>query len=188
MTDLARETLWVLRAQVGDREALAALLQAVQEPLYRCIAGLTGDAHLAEDILQEVFLRIYRKIGWLRDPALFRPWCYRICTREAFRRLRREHWWRNQTRDGEAINQVAAQEPAPAPDPDLLARLPDLIGQVSPASRVVLALHYLDQQTLDEVARSLGLAVGTVKSRLSHGLTQLRGLIGGTADAERCSL
>jgi RNA polymerase sigma-70 factor (ECF subfamily) len=183
MGDAAREALWVLRAQVGDREALEALLRAVQEPLFRYAAGLTGEPHLAEDVLQEVFLRIYRKVGWLREPALFRPWCYRICTREALRRLRRERWWRDQLRGDDVLGAVAAPEPPARPDPELVARLPELIGQVSPASRAVLALHYLDHQTIDEVARALGLAVGTVKSRLAHGLTQLRRACGGLNDA-----
>ena len=62
----------VLRAQAGDRVAFDELLQAVQLPLYRYIFSLTGDASLVEDILQEVFVLIYRKLGWLREPELFR--------------------------------------------------------------------------------------------------------------------
>lgn len=173
----ARETLLVLRAQVGDREALTTLLVSVQEPLFRCLFHLAGETQLAEDLLQEVFLRIFRKIGWLRDPRLFRPWCYRICTREAFRHLRRERWWRNQVRDEYVLHQVEADQPLP-PGDDLLARLPTLLDQVSPAARIVLALHYLDHQTLDEIAGQLDLPTGTVKSRLAHGLTQLRRALG----------
>jgi RNA polymerase sigma-70 factor, ECF subfamily len=135
-------------------------------------------------VLQEVFLRVCRKLGYLRDPALFRPWCYRICTREALRRLRRERWWRGQVRDERVLQQVAGPEPPAAPDPELVARLPDLIGQASPAARAVLALHYLDQRTLDEVAADLGLPVGTVKSRLAHGLAQLRRALGETTHAD----
>jgi RNA polymerase sigma-70 factor (ECF subfamily) len=146
----------------------------VQSPLFRYLLGLTGDRQVAEDVLQEAFLGVYRKLEWLRDAALFRPWCYRICTREVFRRLRRERFWRDLVRDEEALKQVASPEPSPGPDPDLVARLPELIGQASPAARAVLALHYLDQRTLDEIASELRLPVGTVKSRLSHGLTQIR--------------
>ena len=79
-----QEIRWVLRAQTGDHEALDALLRSVQEPLYRYIVSLVSSRTLAEDILQEVFLLLYRKLRWLREPELFRPWAYRIATREAF--------------------------------------------------------------------------------------------------------
>jgi RNA polymerase sigma-70 factor (ECF subfamily) len=179
MADRAQETLWVLRAQVGARDALEALFRAVQEPLYRYILGLVGDAALAEDFLQEVFLRIYRKLRWLREPELFRPWCYRITTREVFRRLKRERRWSQQLRTQAALEGLAAPPPEAMPtEPGLLARLPELLGRVSPASRAVLALHYLNELSLEEVADVLGIALGTAKSRLAYGLATLRRLLG----------
>src|SRR5262249_57471397 len=82
-----QEIWWTLRAQTGDREAFDQLFRLAQEPLYRYIFSLVGARALAEDILQEVFILIYRKIRWLREPELFRPWAYRIATREAFKHL-----------------------------------------------------------------------------------------------------
>ena len=90
MTSPKQETWWVLRAQSGDRDALDELLKAVQEPLYRYISKLVGGRATADDILQEVFIHIYRKLRWLREPELFWPWAYRIASREAFKRLKRE--------------------------------------------------------------------------------------------------
>jgi RNA polymerase sigma-70 factor (ECF subfamily) len=168
-----QEMQWVLRAQAGDRAALNDLLQAVQRPLYRYIVSLSGDAALAEDILQEVFVRLYRKLGWLREPELFRAWAYRIATRETFKWLKREKRWREQERDEELL----ATLPAPQPEvsaAELLPQLPQLIARLSPASRAVIALHYLHELTLDEIAAVLGIAVGTVKSRLAYGLASLR--------------
>src|SRR5262249_29716405 len=170
----AHETRLVLRAQVGDRVALDELFQAVQGPLYCYLLGLAGDVHLAEDVLQEVFLRVHRKLGWLREAALFRPWLYRIATREALRRLRPERRWRELVRDEGGLQSAEAQPVVGPPDTALLDQLPELLAAVSPASRAVLALHYLDHRTLDEIARELGLAVGTVKSRLAYGLAALR--------------
>lgn len=76
-----QETFLVLRAQSGDNEALNALLKAFQERLFRYIHSLVREQDLAEDILQEVFIRIYRKLGWLHEPRLFRSWAYQIATR-----------------------------------------------------------------------------------------------------------
>lgn len=179
MTSEREETRWVLRAQAGDREALERLLRAVEAPLYRYLLGVIGRPDLAEDVLQEVFLLLYRKLRWLRDPALFRPWAYRIASRESFRAVRRQ-------RRGPAPADAALLEEMPAPaDPSLEAaemardwerRLPQLLETVSPASRAVLVLHYLQEMTLEDVAAVLGVPLGTVKSRLAYGLRALRAL------------
>jgi RNA polymerase sigma-70 factor (ECF subfamily) len=168
-----QEIRWVLRAQAGDRAAFDELLQAVQSPLYRYIVSLTNDAALAEDILQEVFVLIYRKLGWLREPELFRAWAYRIATRETFKWLKREKHWQAQERDEEVLQAIPAlpDEPFAA---ELLPQLPQLLARLSPASRAVIVLHYLHELTLEEIAAVLGVALGTVKSRLSYGLSSLR--------------
>ena len=168
-----QELRWVLRAQAGDRVALDELLRAVQSPLYRYIYSITGNTTLAEDILQEVFVLLYRKLGWLREPELFRPWAYRIATRETFKFLKREKRWQEQERDEEILRAIPAQPPEMM-TAELTAQLPHLIASVSPASRAVIVLHYLHELTLDEVAEVLGIAVGTAKSRLAYGLERLR--------------
>ena len=169
-----RPQAWlILRAQAGDRAALDELLKLIQAPLYRYIFSLVGTHALAEDILQEVFLLIYRKLIWLREPELFRPWVYRIATREAFKHLKRERRWSDKAVEEE----VLADLPAPVSEscaPELLAQLPQLVAQISPASRAVIVLHYLHEMPLGDVAAVLGVALGTVKSRLAYGLDSLR--------------
>ena len=86
MTDPKREMFLVLRAQTGDANAFDELLQSIQEPLFRYIYRLTEDHALAQDVLQEVFILIYRKLRWLENPKLFRAWAYRIASRETFSR------------------------------------------------------------------------------------------------------
>jgi RNA polymerase sigma-70 factor (ECF subfamily) len=177
MTPETREAWWVLRAQGGDRKAFDALLAAVQEPLFGFVAAVTGDRTLAEDVLQEVFVRIYKGLRWLRDPALFRPWAYRIAAREAVRHARRERRRDALHDDAEALDDVAAADVEP-PDPWLLERLPRLLDRVSPASRAVLTLHYLHELSLAETAVVLGIPAGTARSRLAYGLRTLREALG----------
>jgi RNA polymerase sigma-70 factor (ECF subfamily) len=174
MSPPKQEIRWVLAAQSGDREALDRIFRILQAPLYRCLKGILGDAALAEDVLQEVFVLVHRKIGWLREPELLRPWAYRIATREAFRWLRRERRWAEQVRDEGVLERMPAPPPREPVEPELLARLPALVAGVSPASRAVLVLHYLEDMPLREVARVLGVSLGTVKSRLAYGLEVLR--------------
>ena len=177
MTPETREAWWVLRAQGGDREAFDALLAAVQEPLFGFVAAVAGDRTLAEDVLQEVFVRIYKGLRWLRDPALFRPWAYRIAAREAVRHARRERCRDARHDDPATLDDVAAAE-IESPDPWLLERLPRLLDRVSPASRAVLTLHYLHELSLAETAAVLGIPLGTARSRLAYGLRSLRAALG----------
>ena len=174
MADLAkRGTRLVLLAQSGDRAALEELFESIQTPLGRYVRAATADPALAEDVLQEVFILIYRKLYWLRDPDLFRPWAYRVASREVVRQLKRRRRWPEQFDEGFVPEQVAAEPPG-AYEPEVIERLPELLSRVSPASRMVLVLHYLDEMPLAEVADVLGLPLGTTKSRLAYGLAALR--------------
>lgn len=170
-----REALLVLRAQTGDRAAFDELLQSVQQPLFGYLVRLMGERAVAEDVLQDAFVLIYRKLRWLEEPELFRPWAYRIASREAFKAMKRERRWGEQVRDDEVLGALAAPPTEEGEfEPELIERLPQLVARLSPASRAVLVLHYMHEMSLAEVADVLGLAAGTVKSRLAYGLATLR--------------
>jgi RNA polymerase sigma-70 factor (ECF subfamily) len=172
---LERQSLWVLRAQSGDRDALDLLLKEIQEPLYRYIVNMVRESHSAEDILQEVLIRICRKLFWLRKPEIVRSWAYRIASRETFRYLGREQRWAEQERDDRVLQTIPSPLPGAEFEPELVEQLPQLIAALSPASRAVIALYYLHDMTLGEVAEVLEIPLGTVKSRLAYGLGSLRG-------------
>ena len=168
-----RESWWVLQAQSGSHEALNELFKSVQEPLFRYIVSLVRDQHRAEDILQEVFIRIYRKLRWLREPEAFRAWTYQIASREAFRYLHRERRWDEQIREETALATLTVDEQDEFPR-ELIESLPQLINNLSPASRAVVVLFYLHEMSLAETAAVLDIPVGTAKSRLAYGLASLR--------------
>ena len=169
-----RESWWVLQAQSGSHEALNELFKSVQEPLFRYIVSLVRDEHLAEDILQEVFIRIYRKLRWLREPQAFRAWSYQIASREAFRSLNRERRWSDQLRDEATLLALPATEHDSEFPRELIDSLPQLVGNLSPSSRAVVVLFYLHEMSLVETAAVLDIPVGTAKSRLAYGLERLR--------------
>lgn len=165
MTDAHQRSL-VLRAQSGDRDSFDALLREIAPPLLRYVTRVTGEVALAEDVVQETLIAIVRKIEWLHDASLFRAWAYRIASREAFRLLRKKR------RYTEPIDELAFIEERP--DPWQHERLLASLERLSPASRAVVTLHYLEEMPLGDVAAVLDLPLGTVKSRLSYGLVQLR--------------
>lgn len=156
----------VLRAQSGDRDAFDALLRDIGPSLLRYVTRVTNDAVLAEDVVQETFIAIVRKIAWLSDPSLFKAWAFRIATREAFRALKKRRV------NVELTDDIATE--FPQPDPWQRERLLASLEKLSPASRAVITLHYLEEMPISEVAAVLEIGIGTVKSRLGYGLAQLR--------------
>ena len=163
------QTLLVLLAQTGDRTALEQLLHETYAPLRRYITRLAGAA-LADDILQETSLQIFRKLAFLREPAVFRPWTFRIASRIAFSHLKRARRW--QPRDDAPPEHLTTLNPGLGEPPD--EAFLTLLDQVSPASRAVLLLHYQHDLSLEESAAILEIPIGTAKSRLHYGVATLR--------------
>ena len=162
------EIAWVLRAQVGDRHALEALLRRAQPLATRYVSRLVGRDH-APDVVQDVLISVAQKLTWLTEPRLFRPWMFRIASRAAFRYLRKERRW-VQPVDGSEFDSIPAGEP---PSEELLRELLDS-DELSPASRAVLVLHFEEEMPLVQVAAVLEIPLGTAKSRLAYGLKALR--------------
>ena len=162
------QTLLVLLAQAGDRAALEQLLRNSHGPLRRYITRLAG-ADLADDILQETSIQIFRKLRFLREPAVFHAWALRIASRIAISHLKRAHRW-------QPLDDLPLGTFTPNPDlggsPD--AAFLSLLDHVSPASRAVLLLHYQHDLSLEETAAILDIPVGTAKSRLHYGVATLR--------------
>jgi RNA polymerase sigma-70 factor (ECF subfamily) len=163
----------VARAQTGHAPSLDRVLRLLQEPLWRHIHALVADADLADDVLQEVLWIIARRMSQLTDPRWFRAWAYRITTREALRRARAERRWRDALRE-ETLAVLEMPEPDQLFDPEQIAATIAEIDALSPASALVMRLHYVDGLTLPEIAESLEIPAGTVKSRVAYGLTVLR--------------
>jgi RNA polymerase sigma-70 factor, ECF subfamily len=167
---LARDqTLLVLLVQSGDRAALEQLLHGIYGPLRRYIVHLAG-VTLADDILQETSLQVFRKLPFLREPAVFRSWSFRIASRIAFSHLKRARHWH--PLEDIPPEQLAALDPNPGELPDEVFL--NLLERVSPASRAVLLLHYQHGLSLDESAVILDIPIGTAKSRLHYGIATLR--------------
>ena len=147
------------------------MLESVQPVLHRYIRGITGPT-LADDVLQETFIVVARKLRHLEEPDVFRPWAFRIASRLAFRHLRKERRWQG---DDSQLDELPA--PDVRPPEDLLRKLLDT-DVLSPASRAVLVLHFDEELSLPDVAAVLEIPLGTVKSRLAYGLAAIRKHLG----------
>ncbi len=177
------DVLCVLRAQTGDGAAFEALLARVEAALFRHVLTIVRERTRAEDVLQETFVRVWRNLGWLRDPELFKPWAFRIASREAFRVLGRERLWdeRTEVQDLDTLSAYDARRSEPEPS----AKLGALVGALPPASRAIVSLVYYEGFTLSEAAAVLDVPPGTVRSRLAYGLARLREQLGRPDDRRR---
>jgi len=164
----------VLRYQAGDITALDLLLSETQDWLHLYLSRLLHDVHVADDVLQEVFLLIFRKLRFLDEPLAYRSWVYRIATRRAFRQIRIEKEHGHRATSDEILVAEAAPERLDPADPSLQDLLTEKIQRLSPNIQVVIVLHYMEGMSIRQIAELLDLASGTVKSRLAYGLAQLR--------------
>ncbi len=159
----AADELLTLRCQLGERDAFDELIARWHEPVWQYLRGLSGSDDAASDLSQDTWLRVMRGIAALREPARFRPWLFGIARRVAMDRLRLQYQWNV---DGEA---VLDELPAADVDPGLESELATLeagIASLPMRERETLALFYLRQLSIEEIATLLAVPAGTVKSRL----------------------
>ena len=161
----------VVRAQHGDEQAFASIALAVGGRLHAVSHRILRDIDLAEDATQQALLSIWRDLPQLRDPAHFDAWSYRLLVRACYAEGRRTRRWAPNLRLL-PIDQSAAEEGlSSVVDRDQLERG---FRRLSLEHRTVVVLHHYLDMPLDEVADTLGLPAGTVRSRLHHAMRGLR--------------
>jgi RNA polymerase sigma-70 factor (ECF subfamily) len=170
------EQLPVPQARAGEPAAWDALFRRYQLPLYVYIFELVRDEQAGLDLVQETFIAAVRHIGGLRDDAKFGSWLFGIAHQKCVQR------WRKRT---EVLFDEIPESPdefEDGPD-DLLIRreqeaeFMNLLNQLPPPHRSVLLLHYIEDFSLEEIARIMGTQPGTVKSRLHYAKKTLRKLV-----------
>ncbi len=176
------DTDLVVRAQHGDEEAFASLAVAVGDRLHAVAHRILRDTDLAEDATQQALLTVWRDLPQLRDPARFDAWSYRLLVRACYAEGRRTRRWAPNLRLLPADEPAAADGSNSVADRDQLERG---FRRLSIDHRAVVVLHHYLDMPLDEVAETLGVPVGTVRSRLHHAMRGLRAAL--DADARPTS-
>ena len=164
------------RALAGDTAAFGALVRDQQRSVYSLALRMLADRQKAEDLAQEVFLRLYRNLSSVVSIAHLSFWLRKVTLHGAIDRLRRDKRHEAvplEEADGVASDSVDA-------DPLLERRLRILLQQLPPAPRAVLLLRYQEDLEPTEIARTLSMSINTVKSHLKRSLAMLRECIGET--------
>ena len=168
----ARDDEWiVVRCQLGERPAFDELIQRWHDPLWQYVRRLAGDEEAANEIAQEVWLRVLRGIGRLRDRTKLRAWLFGIARRVLMDRLRAQYA-APPVSDVDPAD-VAAEETTDAVETELAAMHDELL-RLPTIEREALTLFYLRELSLTEMAEVLDVPLGTVKSRLFRARRLLR--------------
>ncbi|TMQ32299.1 MAG: sigma-70 family RNA polymerase sigma factor, partial [Planctomycetota bacterium] len=152
--------------------AFEELLRQWQQPIGRFLFRLTGKADVAEDLCQEVFLRVYHGRSRYRDNGAFANWLYRIAlnvARDAGRRARHGHV--SLPREGlasEAPGDVACQRA------EMARIVAECVAELPEPIRLVLVLRHYEQMSFEEIARLTNTPASTLKSRFAAALERLR--------------
>lgn len=164
------------RAQAGDRDAFAALVERYQRVTITRAWMICGDFHLAQDIAQDAFVLAFQKLESLDNPAAFGPWLLEIARREAVRKSKRIR-----KQDSTIVSSQFAIEDCSVNNPtddahwqrrheqtlNTIAKLPE-------HEQEVVVLHYLDGNSTKEIAEMLDRPLGTVTKQLSRAIERLR--------------
>jgi RNA polymerase sigma-70 factor (ECF subfamily) len=177
---------WALVQQcaAGDQDACTRLVTDHQRMVYQLSLHLLGDQQEALDLCQEVFLRVFRTLSRFRGQSTLRTWIYRIVLNQASNRHR---WWRRRHRSQQVALETHTAAHGELAESRNFAQPDRVLEQRETADRVWIALNRLpfDQRAVvvlreidglsyEEIASSLGVAVGTVKSRLARARQNLR--------------
>lgn len=178
-----REAALIERCAHGDEAAFAELVGDHQRMVVQLAFNLLGDRDDALDLSQEVFLRVFRTIARFRGQSSLKTWIYRIVVNQARNRLR---LWRRRHRadqvsldvhvatHGDFSTGVEAGPDRVFAQKELAVALERAVNALPFDQRSAIVLREVDGMSYDEIAYSLGVAIGTVKSRLMRARQTLR--------------
>jgi RNA polymerase sigma-70 factor (ECF subfamily) len=163
------EQLLVSRAKRGDQNAFAELVEHYQTPVYNLAYRMLGNANDAEDAAQETFLRAYTQLKSFHADQRFATWLLSIAAHYCIDRLRRRRFQWLSIED-DPIGEALASD-LPQPDDEALRReseheVEQLLDHLSPSNRLIVVLKYWYDQSVEEISKTTGDSVSSVKVKL----------------------
>ncbi len=175
----------IIQLQQGSLDALGELYDRFRQMVYRTALAITSDPEAANDLLQDVFLRLYRFADRIDPQRPLEPWLYRMTANLAYTWVKRRNRWirpLEDLADWLAGNSRNSPQEAAERNEDW-RRIQQAIASLPLPQRVVVVLYYLNDLSLQEISDILDVPVGTVKSRLHYGRNSLKHNLGLDGDA-----
>lgn len=160
----------VLRCQVGDGEAFEELFELYQPRLRYYIRRLDAKTDNIDDMLQDIWLSVYRKIEKLKEPRAFPVWVYRIARNKVFGRFRNKRIFAPLPEE-RVLSEIKDEPDIPT---DRAEAIHKALDNIQPHHREVLTLCFLENLPYQQIAEIVGCGLGTVKSRIYYAKQSLR--------------
>ena len=165
----------VLAIQDGSLDALGELYDRYNRLVYRTALGVTGDTESASDLLQEVFLRLFRFAERIDVERPLEPWLYRMTANLSYTFVKRRRWAQPIEDVSEWLAGPKRSQPTyRAEKNEAWKQVEEAIQQLPLPQRMVIVLYYINERSLQEVAEILEIPAGTVKSRLHYARQALK--------------
>jgi RNA polymerase sigma-70 factor (ECF subfamily) len=165
-------------ARAGSEKAFRKIVERYHGLTYAVVRGVLRDSSDVEDVMQEVFIKVYRGLGGFRGEAKLSSWIYQIARNEALNRTRKPNF-------PEALIDDAVIETPEESRPDAQYRrkiereyLERCLGELDEDFRTVLELRYMGEMSYAEIGETMGLPIGTVKTYIHRAKIELKRVMG----------
>ena len=180
-----QEAVFICRLQANEDAAYDELVRAYSSTIYHVAYRMLGDSADASDVVQEIFLKVFRNIGGFKSEAALKTWIFRIAFSEILNRLR---WWRRRFRHATvSLDDESNGKPGSdivvhtGPNPEEVLQFKEremaiqrALGKLSHEHRSIIVLRDIEGFSYSEIADVLGISAGTVKSRLARARADLK--------------
>ena len=176
----------ILRLQRGDEWAFQLMVRRFRKKIFSIAFGITLDAEESQDIMQEVFLQVYRTIGNFRGDASLATWLHRITVNRSLnwkrRWARRFKWLHVSTDSTDGLSAAEPESDLPSPETRVAnaqtrQQIDKALKMLPEQARTIFVLRELEGLSYEEIADAIGIKLGTVRSRLFHARRRLKEIL-----------
>lgn len=167
----------ITKALQGNQKAFRAIVERYHSTAYAVVRGVLGDSGDVDDVLQNVYIKMYRGLAGFRGESRLSTWIYQIARNEAINAARRRH------PEGPSVDDVVLPA-GQASNPEAVYGQRELGRQMEAAMakldenyRMALELRYMGERSYEEIAEAMGLPIGTVKTYIYRGKAQLKKIL-----------
>jgi len=175
---LPDEKALITDAQAGDANAFRQLYDFYRDRIFSLIAYTLKDRQQAEDVLQTVFIKVYRALPFFRQDSSFITWVYRVAINECKNRQRRRNIFVSLNELTHPIVEPVTDDPFERETTELNQTVRQAVMSLTPKLRTVVVLKYLEELSYEEISSILDCSTGTVASRLNRALAALQKNLG----------
>lgn len=164
----------VAKALQGNQKAFGSLIERCHSMAYSVVRGVLGNRDDVEDVLQNVYVKVYRGLAGFRGDSKLSTWVYQIARNEAINAARK-HRPDNKSLDDMELRASNAHDPETLYGKhELGERVERAMAELDENYRMVLELRYMGERTYEEIAEAMGIPIGTVKTYIHRGKAQLK--------------